>query len=147
MSAPASDIDDAARRLQQAERSRIQIRQLSLEFPDLAIEDAYRIQKGWMALKVAEGRTVKGHKIGLTSKAMQSAVGIGEPDYGVLLDDMFFPDGAVVPTERYLQLRIEAELAFVLAKPLAGPEVAAEVRRLAARFDEIAVPENVKVEG
>jgi 2-oxo-hept-3-ene-1,7-dioate hydratase len=57
----------------------------------------------------------------LTSRAMQSAVGIDEPDYGVLFDDMFWNDGAVIPFEKYLSARIEVELAFVLAKPLAGP--------------------------
>ena len=75
-----------------------------------------------MQLKIRNGRTVKGHKIGLTSKAMQRAVNIAEPDYGTLLDDMFYRDGAVIPSERFLQLKIEAELAFVLARPLSGPD-------------------------
>ncbi|HEX5958664.1 MAG TPA: 2-oxo-hepta-3-ene-1,7-dioic acid hydratase, partial [Hyphomicrobiaceae bacterium] len=61
-------------------------------------------------------------KIGLTSKAMQNAVNIREPDYGVLLDDMFYYDGAEIPSERYISLRVEAELAFVLKERLKGPE-------------------------
>ena len=114
-------IQAAALRLQEAERSRVQIRQLSLEHPGLTIEDAYAIQKAWVALKVASGRTIRGHKIGLTSRAMQMAVNIDEPDYGVLFDDMFFRDGGEIPTERFMQLRIEAELAFVMKAPLKGP--------------------------
>ena len=60
------------------------------EHPDLTIEDAYAIQRSWTALQVERGRVIKGHKIGLTSKAMQNAVGIAEPDYGVLFEDMFY---------------------------------------------------------
>ena len=92
------DITSCANRLHQAEKTRTQIRQLSQEFPAITIADAYAIQKAWVDLKIAEGRIVKGHKIGLTSKAMQSALNIDEPDSGVLLDDMFFADGGLVPT-------------------------------------------------
>jgi 2-oxo-hept-3-ene-1,7-dioate hydratase len=113
--------DVAATRLHEAERTRQQIRQLSLEHPGMTIEDAYAIQQAWVAKKVADGRVIKGHKIGLTSKAMQAAVGINEPDFGILFDDMFFQDGGEVPTDRFIQLRIEAELAFILKAPLAGP--------------------------
>ena len=116
------DIKAAARRLNEAEKSRVQIRQLSLDHPGLALEQAYAIQKEWIALKVAEGRVIKGHKIGLTSRAMQLAVGIDEPDSGILFDDMFFRDGGEVPTDRFIQLRIEAELAFVMKAPLSGPD-------------------------
>lgn len=112
----------AAQRLEEAERTRVACRQFSLDHPDMTIADAYAIQHAWMQLKIRNGRTVKGHKIGLTSKAMQRAVNITEPDYGTLLDDMFHRDGAVIPSERFLQLKIEAELAFVLAKPLSGPD-------------------------
>src|SRR5580658_5576074 len=94
-------IDDAARRLDQAEKSRTQIRQFSLELPSLTIEDAYAIQKAWVQLKVSAGRTIRGHKIGLTSKAMQYSSNINEPDYGALLDDMFFSDGSDLPLERF----------------------------------------------
>lgn len=115
------EIAAAARRLHEAERTRTPIRQLSLDHPAMSIADGYAIQKAWVELKIADGRTVKGHKIGLTSKAMQAAVGIDEPDYGILFDDMFFRDGGEVPTERFIQLRVEAELAFVLKAPLKGP--------------------------
>ena len=115
------DIQACARRLHQAEKTRTQIRQLSQDFPDITIADAYAIQKAWVDDKIAEGRIVKGHKIGLTSKAMQSALDIDEPDSGVLLDDMFFADGGIVPTERFIATRVEAELAFVMSKRLSGP--------------------------
>jgi len=115
-------IEDAAAQLAHAERSCIPCRQLSAQYPAMGIDDAYAVQAAWMQLKRGQGRRVLGHKIGLTSKAMQRAVRIAEPDFGTLLDDMFYRDGAVIPTDRFLQLRIEAELAFVLGKPLTGPD-------------------------
>jgi 2-oxo-hept-3-ene-1,7-dioate hydratase len=115
------DIRAAAERLDHAEKTRTQIRQLSQEFPAITLDDAYAIQKAWIDIKLAAGRVVKGHKIGLTSKAMQSALNIDEPDSGVLLDDMFFADGGIVPVDRFIATRVEAELAFVMAKRLAGP--------------------------
>ncbi|WP_035060209.1 2-oxo-hept-4-ene-1,7-dioate hydratase [Andreprevotia chitinilytica] len=118
-----SIIRDAASRLHQAEKSREQIRQLSLDHPEITIEDAYAIQRTWVDMKLAEGRTVKGHKIGLTSKAMQYTSQIDEPDYGTLLDDMFFADGGSIPTDRFIVPRLEVELAFILGKPLKGPNV------------------------
>src|SRR6202453_893973 len=114
-------IRDAAQRLDESERSRTQIRQLSIQHKDMTIDDAYAVQKAWVALKTAAGRVVKGHKIGLTSKAMQYSSNINEPDYGVLLDDMFFADGSSIPTERFIVPRREEELVLVLGKPLAGP--------------------------
>ncbi|WP_369310029.1 2-oxo-hept-4-ene-1,7-dioate hydratase [Providencia rettgeri] len=114
-------ISQIAQRLNQAEKSGVQIRQISLDHPEMTIDDAYAIQKEWVGLKIAEGRMLKGHKIGLTSKAMQASSQIDEPDYGALLDDMFFDDGSDIPTERFIVPRIEVELAFVLAKPLRGP--------------------------
>jgi len=115
------DINTCAGSLHHAEKSRVQIRQLSQDFPDITIADAYAIQKAWIDIKLAEGRVVRGHKIGLTSKAMQSALNIGEPDSGVLLDDMFFADGGLVPSDRFIATRIEAELAFVMKHRLSGP--------------------------
>lgn len=116
-----AQITELSYRLDNAEKTKTQIRQFSQEFPDMTIEDAYAIQHAWIQLKLAGGRKILGHKIGLTSKAMQYAVGISEPDYGVLLDDMFYQDGAEIPTERFISTRIEAELAFVLKSRLEGP--------------------------
>jgi len=121
MALSKEDIRTAAERLDRAEKTRKQIRQISLEHPDITIEEAYAVQKAWIEIKVAAGRSVKGHKIGLTSKAMQSALNIDEPDSGVLLDDMFFADGGLVPSDRFIATRAEAELAFIMNKRLAGP--------------------------
>ena len=121
MALTTDDIRGAAEKLHQAEKTRRQIRQLSLEHPGITIADAYAIQKAWIEIKLAEGRIVKGHKIGLTSKAMQSALGIDEPDSGVLLDDMFFADGGLVPSDRFIGTRVEAELAFIMKQRLSGP--------------------------
>ena len=112
---------EAARRLDQAERARTPTRMVSLAHPGMAMEDAYRIQNAWKDIKLTAGRRVIGHKIGLTSKAMQNALGIDQPDSGFLLDDMLFSDGGVVPTARFIGLRVEAEIAFVMKTDLAGP--------------------------
>lgn len=112
----------AAARLDEAERTRRQTRAISIEHPGVTIEDAYRIQEAWVSRKVRAGRVIKGHKIGLTSKAMQAALGIAQPDSGYLLDDMFFADGGIVPRDRFIGLRVEAELAFVLKAPIRGPD-------------------------
>ena len=122
MALSADDIRLAAERLHHAEQTRKQIRQLSLDHPGITLDDAYAIQKAWVAIKVSEGRVVRGHKIGLTSKAMQSALNIDEPDSGVLLDDMFFADGGLVPSDRFIGTRVEAELAFIMKHRLSGPD-------------------------
>src|SRR5690606_33474427 len=116
-------IKTLATRLNQAEQTSTQIRQFSLEHPDITIDDAYAIQRVWVAMKIAEGRKLKGHKIGLTSRAMQQSSNINEPDYGALLDDMFFRDGGDIPMSRFIVPRVEVELAFVLGKSLKGPKV------------------------
>ncbi|MDE0367022.1 MAG: 2-oxo-hepta-3-ene-1,7-dioic acid hydratase [Gammaproteobacteria bacterium] len=115
-----SQIAQAARSLHEAERERRQVRSVSLQFPDMVVADSYAIQDAWMAMKLAEGRTVCGRKIGLTSRVMQQAMRIDEPDYGTLLDDMFFDDGAEIDAARFTDPRLEVELAFVLKRPLAG---------------------------
>ena len=117
----AADVESAARRIDVAEKSRIQIGQLSRTHPAMTIDDAYAIQRAWVALKMAAGRTLRGHKVGLTSKAMQASSQISEPDYGDLLDDMFFSDGSDIPASRFIVPRVEVELAFVLRSPLKGP--------------------------
>lgn len=116
-------IQQAAERLDTAERTRVQVRQFSLDCPDITIEDAYAIQRAWVAKKIKDGRQLKGHKIGLTSRAMQVSSNISEPDYGALLDDMFFDEGTDIPFERFIVPRVEVELAFILGKPLRGPNV------------------------
>jgi 2-oxo-hept-3-ene-1,7-dioate hydratase len=116
-------IKEAAVALHKAEKTRTLMKALSLQYPGLTIDDAYKIQLAWMELKYAEGRKRIGRKIGLTSRAMQMSLNINEPDHGVLLDDMLFADGGEVPTSRFIATRIEAELAFILKKPLKGTNI------------------------
>jgi len=99
------------------------ITQVSKTWPDMQIEDAYAIQQLWADSRVARGARVVGHKIGLTSRAMQMASKMTEPDYGVLLDDMLYADGARIPAQNFHAPRLEVELAFVLGKPLGGAHV------------------------
>lgn len=113
--------NEIAQQLRQAERTRVPMRQISQSHPDLTVEDAYAIQRAGVAIKEAEGRVVTGRKIGLTSRAMQQSVDITEPDYGVLYDDMFFADGSTVPLDRFIGVRVEVELAFILGEALNGP--------------------------
>ncbi|WP_432621382.1 2-oxo-hept-4-ene-1,7-dioate hydratase [Albidovulum sp.] len=122
-----TEIDTAASDLLEAERSRRQIGLLTLRHPEMTLDDAYGIQSAQMALKLAQGRRIIGWKIGLTSKAMQDALGIATPDSGVLYDDMLFHDGARVPAGRFIQPRIEAEIAFVMKAPLKGKVTRDEV--------------------
>ena len=119
----ASEIATAAERLFAAEQSRVQTGLLSIAHPEMTMDDAYAVQAAFVALKQAQGRKTIGWKIGLTSKAMQSALNIAMPDSGVLLDDMAFEDGATIAATRFIQPRIEAELAYVLKSPLQGPGV------------------------
>lgn len=114
-------IREIALRLRKAERDHEPIDILSLDFPDLSIPEAYRIQQETLRLRLAEGRVIRGKKIGLTSRAMQLALGIDEPDFGILLDDMFYDDGDAIPASRFIEPRVEAELAFVLKTPLRDP--------------------------
>ena len=124
MTRPGADaLQEIAHRLYEAERTLTPIRQLSLDYPGMTIEDAYAVQRVLVALKLADGRELKGRKIGLTSKVMQRAVSIDEPDYGALFDDMFVEDGGRVPLGRFIRPRVEVELAFVLGEPLSGPGV------------------------
>jgi 2-oxo-hept-3-ene-1,7-dioate hydratase len=114
---------DGAAQLIAAERDRHAVPQLSSTFPDIELDDAYAIQMLWAQRRIAAGARMVGHKIGLTSRAMQMASKMTEPDYGFLLDDMLYNDGAKIPAGRFLAPRLEVELAFVLGQPLRGPGV------------------------
>jgi 2-oxo-hept-3-ene-1,7-dioate hydratase len=116
-------IEQLAAELQQSEKTRVQIEHFSKRHPGMTIEDGYAISRAWVKMKIAEGRVARGHKIGLTSRAMQQSSQISEPDYGTLLDDMFFPEGSDIPFTRFIAPRVEVELAFFLKKKLQGPNV------------------------
>ncbi|APO68983.1 2-oxo-hepta-3-ene-1,7-dioic acid hydratase [Rhizobium gallicum] len=111
----------AAQALLGAEESRVPIPQLSKTYPQIEIEDAYRIQDLWAEGRIAKGARVAGHKIGLTSRAMQMASKMTEPDYGRILDDALFNDGAQIRADLFIKPRLEMELAFIIGENLEGP--------------------------
>ncbi|WP_201522137.1 2-oxo-hept-4-ene-1,7-dioate hydratase [Gulosibacter hominis] len=114
-------IDNIARELAEAERTRTLMPRITARYPEATVEDSYAIQGRWRDQQLAAGRRLVGRKIGLTSKAMQQATGISEPDYGVMFDDTVYENGSVIPYDRFTNVRIEVELAFVLREPLEGP--------------------------
>ena len=120
------EVDRAASDLLSAEIRGSQIELLSERFPGLSMEDAYRVQAALVEAKLKEGRRIIGRKIGLTSRAMQRALNIATPDTGVLFDDMLFENGADIPVGRFIQPRIEVEIAFVMKSRLAGTETVRE---------------------
>jgi 2-keto-4-pentenoate hydratase len=119
----AAGLNKLADRLWRAEIDRRPIEPLSTDHPDLTVEDAYAIQSANVERRVAAGRLIRGRKVGLTSRPMQQLIGVDQPDSGVLLDDMFVEDGAEVDLGTLVQPRVEAEIAFVLARDVAGPGV------------------------
>lgn len=120
---PTDTMQTLARELYDARKQRVQLRHFSQRFPEMTVDDGYAIQREWVKLELADGRRIKGRKIGLTSRAMQQASQITEPDYAPLMDDMFFDNGSDIPAERFIAPRVEVELAFILGKPLRGPGV------------------------
>lgn len=113
-------IDLAAQALLNAEETRTQCGLISLANPGMTLDDAYAVQDAFVAAKLASGLTQIGWKVGLTSRAMQQALNITTPDSGVLLSDMLFQSGATVPKGRFIQPRIEAEIAFIMKSDLSG---------------------------
>src|ERR1700735_3106913 len=113
-----ADRSKAADILINAEKERKQAVQLTKTWPDITMEDAYAISTEVANRKIAGGATLIGHKVGLTSKAMQRSSQIDEPDYGHLLDNMMIADGARIPHENLCLPRVEVELAFIMGKAL-----------------------------
>lgn len=109
--------------LARAEAARTTVPLLTARYPGMTVEDSYAVQNAWRHRGVAAGRSPAGRKIGLTSKVMQAATGISEPDYGTIFADMVFENGAVIPHDRFSNVRVEVELAFVLCAGLTGPGV------------------------
>jgi 2-oxo-hept-3-ene-1,7-dioate hydratase len=120
---PQDTIAALARQLYDARKSRTQLRHFSKLHPQMTIDDGYAIQREWVRLEIADGRRILGRKIGLTSRAMQQAAQITEPDFAPLMDDMFFAQGSDIPMARFIAPRVEVELAFILGKPLKGPGI------------------------
>ncbi|MEU1972260.1 fumarylacetoacetate hydrolase family protein [Microbacterium sp. NPDC019599] len=120
------DIARLADELAEADRTHSVIPRITARYPEATVEDSYAIQGVWRDQNLAAGRTLVGRKIGLTSKAMQQATGITEPDYGVMFDDTVYTSGADIPVDHFSNVRIEVELAFVLKEPLEGPDCSLE---------------------
>ena len=115
-------LDALADELAEAGRTRTLIPRITARHPEATVEDSYAIQGRWRKREQARGRRLAGRKIGLTSKAMQAATGITEPDYGVMFADTVVDSGAQLEFDRFTNVRIEVELAFVLKEPLEGPD-------------------------
>ena len=132
-------IQQLAAELHQSEATRTPVEHFSKRFAGMTVEDGYRVSRAWVAQQIAGGRQVIGHKIGLTSRAMQQASQIDEPDYGTLLDSMLFTctPGTVldIAFDRFIAPRVEVELAFVLKSDLQGPHV--DVEQVLAATDYI----------
>ncbi|AZT99865.1 fumarylacetoacetate hydrolase family protein [Brevibacterium linens] len=109
--------------LAHAERTGKKIGLLTAKYPDMTVDDSYAVQNEWRRRGEAAGRRLYGHKIGLTSKPMQQATGITEPDYGAIFADQVYDTGSVIDHSQYSGVRIEVELAFVLRDELRGPDV------------------------
>jgi 2-keto-4-pentenoate hydratase len=112
--------DELAAELADAERSRVPMAPLTSIHPDIDVVDAYEIQLINIRQRVAEGARVVGHKVGLSSEAMQKMMGVDEPDYGHLLADMEVFEDRPVPAGRFLYPRVEVEVGFILADDLPG---------------------------
>ncbi|MCX5599856.1 2-oxo-hepta-3-ene-1,7-dioic acid hydratase [Streptomyces phaeochromogenes] len=118
---PDQTLADLAAELERAHADRTVLPRITARYPEATVEDSYAVQGLWRDRRIAAGRRLVGRKIGLTSKAMQAATGISEPDYGVMFDDTVWENGAVVPFDKFSNVRIEVELAFLLKAPLEGP--------------------------
>lgn len=109
--------------LLQAESQREMVPLLTKRYAGMTVEDSYAVQRIWHRRGVEAGRRHVGRKIGLTSKVMQVATGITEPDYGAIFADQVYESGAEIEFDRFSNVRVEVELAFVLGEPLRGPGV------------------------
>jgi 2-keto-4-pentenoate hydratase len=119
----ADEIVQAADALSRAQQTRTPIAPLTATYGAISVDDAYQIQMANIAKSVAQGAKIKGHKVGLSARAMQRMLGVDEPDYGHLLDSLFAFENSELPLDRLLQPRVEIEVAFVLKARLEGPGV------------------------
>jgi 2-keto-4-pentenoate hydratase len=120
---PLTDVAGKARALQAARRTRQQIAPFTDADPDLGMADGYAVQQELTRLLLADGDRIVGYKVGLTSKPMQQMIGVDQPDYGPVLASTVYADGDSISLGSFIQPKIEAEIAFVLGSPLAGPDV------------------------
>ena len=126
MSVSTELLNQVAHELMDAESKHAPIPPITGRYPGFNVDDAYQVQSHVLEHRLSGGKKVVGRKVGLTSKAMQEMLGVDQPDYGVLLEDMLIEDGAEFPAAELLQPRIEAEIGFMLKADLTGPDVTAE---------------------
>lgn len=129
--ASAGTLDDAvhqqiADELMLAERERRMVPLLTRRYAGMTVDDSYAVQRIWHQRGLDAGRSHAGRKIGLTSKVMQVATGIAEPDYGAIFADQVYESGSAVEFDRFSNVRVEVELAFVLGESLEGPDLGIE---------------------
>lgn len=139
MSLTANDIREAADLLFGADEDVAPVGQLTERYPGMDVADAYAIQQLNLARRLESGRVLVGHKIGLTSQPMQTLLGVDEPDFGYILDDMMLTCGSAVPRARFCAPRVEPEVAFLLRAPLRGPRVTVEDVRAATEAVAVAL--------
>ena len=129
-----ADRQAAAELLLGAYDTRQAVAPLTESYPDLDLPDAYAIQQIQVDAWLEDGHVLQGHKVGLTSAAMQRQMNVNQPDYGVLRDNMFYADHAPVGLEAYLAPRVEPEIAFVLSRDLSGPGITLAAAAAAVDF-------------
>jgi len=139
MTMSAEETAAEAALLDEAERTRTQIRQSTSVYPDMTIEDAYRVQSAWLDIKLGRGEELIGHKIGLTSRAMQQAMNISTPDSGFLTSAMEFAPNTTLVASHFLDPKLEVELAFTLGTDLAGRDLTVDDVLDATEFVQPAV--------
>lgn len=139
MSLTTEELHAAADLLHAAHLNRAPIAPLTARYPALSVDNAYAIQKINLDRRLHLGHSVVGHKIGLTSEPMQTLLGVDEPDFGYILDDMVFPDGGAVTADRFCAPRVEPEIAFLLHTALRGPAVTADEVRAATEAVAVAL--------
>lgn len=116
-------IEELARELYEAEKNRVPIAPLTERYPEITNEEAYQVQIAGMNLRLQNGQAIVGKKIGLTSKAMQNALGVFEPDYGFITDKMMALEGEALSLQTLIAPKVEPELAFILRSDLKGPGI------------------------
>lgn len=132
-------IEQAAGLLEAAQTQRAPIGQLTRRYRGMDVPDAYAIQQANLVRRLEAGRTLIGHKIGLTSEPMQTLLGVDEPDFGYILDDMVVPNRGSASAEHFCAPRVEPEVAFLLEKALRGPGVTADEVRAATKAVAVAL--------
>ena len=132
-------IEEAAQLLASADADRAPIAQLTQRYPGMSLADAYAIQQVNLRRRLNSGASLVGHKIGLTSQPTQTLLGVNEPDFGYILDDMVVADGSTVPRNRFCAPRVEPEVAFLLRRPLRGPGVRVDDVRMATEAVAVAL--------